>query len=149
MEFRTRRAQIGALALAMDAAYPLVVAEMHILEAEARGATEQRRKDAEDGEPVAWMYRTRDGSHCVTRYIEEAELEGIEIFPLSYTRPANIAALEARVKELEGAKGRKQEEARRYRNALANIVAKTGSHSVAHRIALEALAAIREGGEHG
>ncbi|WP_336764336.1 hypothetical protein [Asaia sp. VD9] len=53
-----------------------------------------------------------------------------------------------RIEQLQVAKGRKQEEARRYRNALSNIVAKTGSHAVAHRIALEALAAVAEDYDH-
>lgn len=116
-EFRTREEQIGALALAMDAAYPRTVAEMHISEAEARGAAEQRRKDAERAEPVAWQYEVKglgewqngevgygpDVWRLKCGYIkpDRDDPDYRSLSPL-YDHPANVATLEARVKELEG-----------------------------------------------
>ena len=77
-----------------------------ITEAEDRGAEEQRRKDAEGQRPVAWQVRDMRGGawtwkKCSERAHEEykkhSTIETRELF----CRPANVAALEARVKELE------------------------------------------------
>lgn len=72
-----------------------------ILEAEARGAAEQRRKDAERQELVAWVDAEdlpstecqRKPTHLI------AKRTAIYSTPL-YTRPANVAALEAEIAEL-------------------------------------------------
>ncbi|MEW9272365.1 hypothetical protein [Gluconobacter oxydans] len=79
-----------------------------LLEAEARGAEEQRRKDAEGQEPFAYVSQEdantpknvqgleQFGEYCDKKY------EYFQV-PL-YTRPANVAALEARIAELEAEK---------------------------------------------
>lgn len=81
-------------------------ATKHILEAEAeaevRGAEEQRRKDAEGQEPVMWQKQHIDGTWSWTTCHAFHEANGTPTRGL-YTRPANVAALEARVQELEKA----------------------------------------------
>ncbi|GBR19718.1 hypothetical protein [Asaia spathodeae] len=70
---------------------------------------EQRRKDAEGAEPVAyrWAYDVPKGRDSLWHFggdLPEPRPERPEpkhVTPL-YTRPANVAALEARVVELEG-----------------------------------------------
>jgi len=80
-------------------------------EAEARGAAEQRRKDAEKQEPVAWLISDRlkgkpGCAHIVDRattnraYAEYQATLGFDVMPLC-SKGSNVAALEARVKELE------------------------------------------------
>ena len=81
-------------------------AQRHIEEAEARGAEEQRRKDAEGQEPAGYASRGAL-EHLATRSAPRVQnLYGYSDnrwdIPL-YTHPANVAALEARVKELEEA----------------------------------------------
>ena len=94
------------------------VAEKNLKEAEARGAAEQRRKDAEGCE--RWEFEEPEyhdqGMGCGLedrgihdRYQameygwEQAVERCIERIPEElYARPANVAALEARVKVLEG-----------------------------------------------
>ncbi|WP_041242747.1 hypothetical protein [Gluconobacter oxydans] len=73
--------------------------------AEARGAAQQRRKDAEGQEPVAWVDAEDLPSEECQRRPCHLILKRTPIYstPL-YTSPANIAALEARVKELEAEK---------------------------------------------
>ncbi|MBS1067289.1 hypothetical protein [Gluconobacter cerinus] len=76
--------------------------------AEARGAEEQRRKDAEGyGRPVYQWHLTPDDNWVTA--VDATELEQVRNgYPDSetrtlYTRPANVAVLEARVKVLEEA----------------------------------------------
>ena len=117
-EFRTRE-ELEALASSYINRHYLpegwsdvgaMVAEMM-----ASGAAEQRRKDAEGAEAVAWVpvhpkhgeiWPMTSGSPHPERMPQH--------YPLSplYTRPANVTTLEARVKELEG-------EAKEMRSALA------------------------------
>ncbi|WP_408872924.1 hypothetical protein [Gluconobacter roseus] len=108
--FRSRDAQIRAIAndwidtgMGRDIAYEWASEVVH--EAEARGAAEQRRKDAEGQEPVGYV------SHGGLEYLASGKgmrVQNLYGYPDNtwpvplYTRPANVAALEARVKELEG-----------------------------------------------
>ncbi|GBR20964.1 hypothetical protein [Asaia spathodeae] len=73
--------------------------------------SEQRRKDAEGAEPVGYRMgplksSPDNGPWLSTTWLIQAAppppMPGVRIEPL-YTRPANVAALEARVRELEGA----------------------------------------------
>lgn len=77
--------------------------EQQIAEAEARGAREQRRKDAEGQEPVAWVRRSEWDDNWPMRagIWRSCQLREFTI-PL-FDRPANVAALEGRIAELEGA----------------------------------------------
>ncbi|GAB6853039.1 hypothetical protein [Asaia astilbis] len=80
--------------------------------AEARGAAEQSRKDAEGQEPVGYVVArlqelfTKPDNPLVAAMIFSS-IDAPHIQPL-YDRPANIAALEARVKELEAQIGAMQ-----------------------------------------
>ena len=113
---RTREEQIDALAKAIgpEKIYRLLSDEyraeidaralQHILEAEARGAAEQRRKDADGHEPAGYVscgalehLATKSGMRVQNLY---GYSENAWPIPL-YDHPANVAALEARVKELE------------------------------------------------
>ena len=87
-------------------------AKRHIEEAEARGAAEQRRKDGEGQEPMAycaelatmrdmetgeysgWKWRLQDRPFHVPA-------DSIREYHALYPKPANVAALEARIAELE------------------------------------------------
>jgi len=107
-EFRTREAQKTALAEALEDGMSRHAsteeAERHIAEAEARGAAEQRRKDAEGDDPKAWI--VTQGFYVPFVTLDVGLLRGKPhsiVTPL-YTRPANVAALEDRVKELEAEK---------------------------------------------
>ncbi|MFT9299072.1 MAG: hypothetical protein ABF542_13295 [Gluconobacter sp.] len=80
----------------------------HIVQAEARGAEEQRRKDAEGhGRPV-YQWRLTPDDNWVTA-VDATELEQVRNgYPASetrtlFTRPANVAALEALVASLKEA----------------------------------------------
>ncbi|GFE97725.1 hypothetical protein [Gluconobacter sp. Gdi] len=107
---RTRDEQIDALAdgIAREgyADTPdYALAERHILEAEARGAEEQRRKDGEGQKPVAWHYYDEedDDGRGGWRYSSSKLSSRYEdVHPL-YDRPANVTALEARIAELKEA----------------------------------------------
>ncbi|RUT25359.1 hypothetical protein C0V97_12310 [Asaia sp. W19] len=126
-EFRTREAQTDALARAigpekifhlLNQSYReeiMARASSHVLEAEARGAAEQRRKDAEDAEgaePVGWQYQNAYGDwHPILKGSPEWYIRNGSIVRPIYTRPANVAALEVRVKELEGEVDRRISEA--------------------------------------
>jgi len=94
----------------MTAGYPPIparkLAEDTVAEAEARGAAEQRRKEAEGyGTPV-YQWRLTSDDNWVTA-VDAEELGQVQNgYPASetrtlYTRPANVAALEARIAELE------------------------------------------------
>ena len=131
--------------------------EAIVKEAEARGAAEQRRKDAEgaihivfDGFPSpdgpkfvevenpkgfsisVGEWRKRNDGLC--ELVILGQYEGLAVLG------AKNDLLEARVKELEEAKGKKQEDARRYRNALMNICEKTSEFSISHKVSRAALA---------
>ncbi|AQS90491.1 hypothetical protein A0U94_05400 [Gluconobacter albidus] len=78
---------------------------VELTEAEARGAEEQRRKDAEDcapryqvwnNNPGFWDDCPEDEEDWRWEHATEADRR------ILYTRPANVAALEARIAELEG-----------------------------------------------
>ncbi|WP_025886485.1 hypothetical protein [Asaia prunellae] len=77
-----------------------------LTEAEARGAAEQRRKDAEGAEPVGYVSR-RGLEQLTAGKGASSSVQSIyrnpdNSWPIPlYTCPANVAALEARVKELE------------------------------------------------
>ena len=77
-------------------------AKRHIEEAEARGAAEQRRKDGEGQEPVYQVYR---GDYYGWFDCKKSEWEEDDRDPehkrVLYTHPANVAALEGRIAELE------------------------------------------------
>ncbi|MFT8851552.1 hypothetical protein [Acetobacter orientalis] len=100
------------------------LAEDMVSEAEARGAAEQRRKDAEGQEPVAWVRPSEwndswwNNSWPIrTGAWRSCQLREFTI-PL-FDRPANVAALEARVKVLEA-------ENEKFRNAMSKIAAHVG-----------------------
>ena len=78
-------------------------AAQHILEAESRGAAEQRRKDAEGCRAVhQWRPAKGMAWHDCTKKQQDTEASlGYETRTL-YTHPANVAAMEDRVRELEG-----------------------------------------------
>lgn len=122
------------------------IASRHIQEAEARGAEEQRRKDAEGYEPV-YQIKLKGGNGS---WQDVADLETYQEFiephwlrRTLYTRPANVAALEARVKALEV-------ERDRYRLALQDIEGLKAYYTrgePAHKMQRMARAALtREGG---
>lgn len=80
-------------------------AQRHIDEAEARGAAEERGKIADRQEPSAWTWVHDHGDIGWRREFGIKEPHRCfdfirDIAPL-YTRPSNVAALGARVKELE------------------------------------------------
>ena len=74
-------------------------AQRYIDEAEARGAAEQRRKDGE-GRKASQFYA--NGCYYTTLQAALRDHPRPVIIPL-YTHPANVAALEGRIAELEGA----------------------------------------------
>ena len=90
--------------------YPSREIPLALAEAEARGAAEQRRKDAEGQEPVGYALRP------------EMELrKAFNVWPSPmatrtdwnvplYSHPANVAALEGRIAELEGKRERLKRE---------------------------------------
>lgn len=114
--FRTREAQISSLAFHLhentcDVCWSIagIMAEKNVLEAEARGAAEQRRKDAERADLLGYVTQTgEDGLRHP--YAADAFMRGVLNRKMDkfntpvYTRPANVAALEDRVKELEAEK---------------------------------------------
>lgn len=78
-----------------------------LIEAEQRGAAEQRRKDVEGSRSVHQWRLTADDEWV--NAVDLVELEQVRNgYPNSetrtlYTHPANVAALEARIAELEAA----------------------------------------------
>jgi len=111
--FRTRNEQQTALIAIIevgdmvDPFKRMEAAKLHILEAEARGAAEQRRKDAEGQKPVAWCLVTSDQQIINGIHVEKCHAEDWKhrrasdtLTPL-YTHPANVAVMEARIAELE------------------------------------------------
>jgi len=161
-EFRTREAQVARMcqlfhfpdADALNVTSASVITR-NILEAEARGAAEQRRKDAEGNRRIGYLhillmengqeledFSTYDESELVFPNIDP--LHSVRVEPV-YTRPANVAALEARGKELEG-------ENKAWSSAVNNALTwlENGRKANARdelRAALRRAAAIREGGE--
>ncbi|GBR06332.1 hypothetical protein GCM10007207_19980 [Asaia siamensis] len=117
------------------------------------GAAEQRRKDAEGAELVAWCLMTADGQIINGIHEEKHQAETYRhrkasdtLTPL-YTRPASVTALEDRVKELEGVN-------KAWSDAAANALTwlENGRQANARdelKAAQRRAAAIREGGEHG
>ncbi|MBF0859380.1 hypothetical protein HKD24_09155 [Gluconobacter sp. LMG 31484] len=111
---RTREEQIEALTsqFGEEGTFSYVddrdAATRHILEAEARGAAEQRRKDAEEQEPFAYVSQidanTPKSPQGLEQFGEYCDKKCDYFQVPLYTHPANVAALEARVKELEEAK---------------------------------------------
>ena len=109
---RSREEQAKALIsrindMTMD--YPSREIPPALAEAEARGAAEQRRKDAEGQEAVAWCLMTSDQQIINGIHMEKCHAEDWKhrrasdtLTPL-YTHPTNVAAQEARIAELEGA----------------------------------------------
>lgn len=109
--FRTRDEQLASLmdVVSPHAEYPYAarILERHLLEAEVRGAEERGRYS---GQPTGWVHPAlladmhigdnRPESERFT-VLSRAKI-GARDIPL-YTRPANVAALEARIAELEGA----------------------------------------------
>lgn len=106
--------------------------------AEARGAEEQRRKDAEGQEPVMWQKQHIDGTWSWTTCHAFHEANGTPTRGL-YTHPANVAALEARVQELEKAATDAVALIRNGRPVLAR--------SVLQRVTTDCASLTREGGE--
>ncbi|MBS1060729.1 hypothetical protein [Gluconobacter sp. Dm-44] len=116
---RTRDGQVISLSLLLtalasgipandDPDAAMKTAEHHILEAESRDAAEQRRKDAEGQQPVGWQWLDAKSGWLQiihddpATHAQEMEEMGIPCRPV-YLGPANVAALEARVKDLEAA----------------------------------------------
>lgn len=114
-----------------------------IKEAEARGAEEQRRKDAEAQVPVAWIFHARlRGTSAWRTFVdtnrpEENPSNIRNVSPL-YDRPANVSALEARVKMLEGDRDRLF--------AALRTIASTGGATVGWMRRTARAALTREGG---
>ncbi|WP_336764337.1 hypothetical protein [Asaia sp. VD9] len=153
-EFRTTEEHALALRHIIDETRVpdrLPVALAHVRAAEARGAAEQRRKDAEGAEPVGYVrpdmmefFRQSKALFTSASIIPKRDETHTEAL---YTRPANVAALEAQVKELE-------EENKVWSSAVNNALTwLENSRKVEARVelksALRRIAAIREGGEHG
>ncbi|NVN06029.1 hypothetical protein HW509_10575 [Asaia spathodeae] len=109
-EFQTREAQADWMAKCITASgdHPSLPGFLreHLRQSEARGAAEQRRKDAEGAEPVGYISENALKYLNSTSPLMRADIYGSANsgwpIPL-YDRPANVAALEARVMELEGA----------------------------------------------
>lgn len=122
-EFRTREEQIETMTVHyMEAGFPINAARRlardGVAEAEARGAAEQRRRDAEGAEPVAWQYEVKglgEWQNSETGYgpdiwrlkcgyikPDQDDPDYRKISPL-YKCPANVAALRDRIKEFEEA----------------------------------------------
>ncbi|OAJ67735.1 hypothetical protein [Gluconobacter cerinus] len=120
---RTRDEQVEALAKRLRVGFKNGIvsrsmADGYIKEAEARGAEEQRRKDAEGQEPVAWRYEIKRMGYWVSREVgygprvwewywdgEKPDITHPDyrnVSPL-YDRPANVAALEAEIASLKEA----------------------------------------------
>ncbi|MFT9115436.1 MAG: hypothetical protein ABF443_15295 [Acetobacter malorum] len=103
--FRSREAQEDSLTYHLGGLQAAKnfrrLARAMIQEAEARGAEEQRRKDAEVCEAV-YQYQYSDQSWCDTS--REAYERHTALDPndtrILYTRPANVAALEAALKAI-------------------------------------------------
>ncbi|WP_122049691.1 hypothetical protein [Asaia bogorensis] len=111
-EFRTREEAIASLAFHLHEAtcdvcwsIATIMAEEFILKAEARGAAEQRRKDAEGAEPVAWLIEDRckgdprrahtpDSAVTDKAHADKAARFNFKVSAL-YSRPANITTLGA------------------------------------------------------
>ncbi|WP_264813816.1 hypothetical protein, partial [Gluconobacter albidus] len=78
-----------------------------VLEVVTEYAVWRDRKDAERQEPVAWRWTWKADTAACKLWRFDADLPTgpglIEHFDALYTHPANVAALEARVKELEDA----------------------------------------------
>jgi len=110
-EFRALETQVSECARDLHASLIALEEKLYVefAEAEARGAAEQRRKDAEGAEAVWWVDPAsfhnpleQSGDHDRDRFAVMLRVRlGEQDIPL-YTRPANVAALEDRVKELEG-----------------------------------------------
>ncbi|MBF0850474.1 hypothetical protein HKD27_05985 [Gluconobacter sp. R75690] len=106
---RSREEQIGAIAndwiaegMGPDIAHERS-AQM-VLEAEARGAAEQRWKDAEGQTPFAYVDPTDIEQPFVRLGSADIEIRKTAAWSYTqpiYTRPANVAAMEARIAELE------------------------------------------------
>jgi|GEM_PF-6221818 len=106
-EFRTREAQVADLAFEIsdwkscDDNEDITIARAHIDEAEARGAAEQRRKDAEGVEPACFtdqddLDRVKKGKSGDIYSSPRPEGVDEDYWPIPlYTRPANVAALGA------------------------------------------------------
>ncbi len=78
-------------------------AQEAVVQAEARGAAEQRREDAEGAEAVGRVTgHWADGTPMFDGWETDKPMP---LGAFVYDRPANVAALEARVKELEGQLG--------------------------------------------
>ncbi|GBR02131.1 hypothetical protein ACFFGF_04945 [Asaia lannensis] len=154
-EFRTREAQIDSLTFHLHEAtcdvcwsVARTMAEGFILEAEAQGAAERRREDAEGTEPFAWGV-TLDIEMGYPFLAHKTPISPIPArnVPL-YVRPANVTALEARVKELEGALSYLKDEALRFADMYPQSSDMRNTFGVfASKIAARA-AALRVGGEH-
>ena len=110
----TREEQLRSLmgVISPQAEYPLVadLLSRHLAEAEARGAEEQRRKDADGQEPFGYLIteHSGDGNQSATTFtkhpVSPEDMSELQLTSLPvYDRPANVAALEARVKELDEA----------------------------------------------
>lgn len=90
----------------------------HILEAEARGAAEQRRKDAEAQEIAGYIPENTPNFFSASEAKYASTALHRNPFPNDvpvYYRPANVAALEAEIAELEG-------ERDRYRKCMTDCV---------------------------
>lgn len=124
-----------------DSLGALDLAEAHIAEAEARGAEEQRRKDAEEQRPFAYCWTYGIGGKW--RFSEKfptatsATRKPKFISPL-YMRPAIVPVQVARVKELE--------EAATDAIALIRIGRPVLARSALQRVTTDRAALTREGG---
>ncbi|MBF0858820.1 hypothetical protein HKD24_06280 [Gluconobacter sp. LMG 31484] len=105
---RSREEQVQALACMFpNGPTPMAIktAENYNRESEARGAAEQRRKDAEGNNPRFFIQHDGGG---LWEYTQEDWLADDYYTPenkfVFFDRPANVAALEARIAELEAEK---------------------------------------------
>ncbi|WP_336764309.1 hypothetical protein [Asaia sp. VD9] len=106
VEFRTLETQVSECARDLHASLIALEEKLYaeFAEAEDRGAAEQRRKDAEGAGIAGYIPADTPNFFAISEAKYASTAMHRKPFPNDvpvYYRPANVAALEARVKELE------------------------------------------------
>jgi len=113
VSFRAREDQIETMTVHyMEAGFPVNAARRlakdGVAEAEARGAADQRRKDAEGIRCLGWLATDFQSGHALGVALETDSEQvdspscGTICWEPLWTRPSNVTALKERIKELEG-----------------------------------------------